>query len=209
MPVIGLYGMTEVAAASTVWSLQRCRAYTSGVPIEGIDFKIDNPDSNGIGEICMRGRTSFLGYFKNEKATMEMYDEDGYVHSGDLGCMPDGILEVTGRIKELIITGGGENIPPILIESTFKEICPITSNIMVIGDNRKFLSAILTFKVDSDLKTGIPSKNLSNECKLQMKNAIPDLEDVNTVDEAMKNPKILKFLDKCMEETNNKAISRA
>jgi len=67
----------------------------------------------------MKGRCMFMGYYKNAKATQEMYDEDGYVHSGDLGSLHDGFLEITGRIKELIITAGGENIAPILIEHVF------------------------------------------------------------------------------------------
>mmetsp|Transcript_9217 Transcript_9217/g.6990 ORF Transcript_9217/g.6990 Transcript_9217/m.6990 type:complete len:187 (+) Transcript_9217:1-561(+) len=166
MPVIGLYGMSEVAAASTVWDLKRCRAYTSGVAIKGIEFKIADPDAEGVGEICMRGRTSFLGYFKNAEATRQVYDAEGYVHSGDLGKMPDGILEITGRIKELIITAGGENIPPVLIEHTFKEVCTIVSNVMVVGDNRRFLSAIVTLKVEWDQAKGVPLHTLSTECKL-------------------------------------------
>ena len=61
----------------------------------------------------MRGRNIFLGYYKNEEATREVFDSDGYLHSGDLGLIEDEHLEITGRIKELIITAGGENIAPI------------------------------------------------------------------------------------------------
>lgn len=116
MPPLGLYGMTETAAAATTWSMRHAKAYTAGYPLPGIEFKIDNPDKDGIGEICMKGRNCFMGYYKNEKATMEVYDNEGFVHSGDLGILKDGFLDITGRIKELIITAGGENIPPILIE---------------------------------------------------------------------------------------------
>ena len=116
MPLIGLYGMSEVAAASTTWSWKKSRAFSAGYPIPGIEFKLDSQDKEGVGEICMRGRSCFLGYYKNLSATAEVYDSDGYVHSGDLGSMRDGILDITGRIKELIITAGGENIPPVLIE---------------------------------------------------------------------------------------------
>jgi long-chain-fatty-acid--CoA ligase ACSBG len=77
-----------------------------------------------------------------------MFDQDGFIHSGDLGIIKDGFLEVTGRIKELIITAGGENIAPLTIEEVFKEVCPMCSNIMVIGDNRKFLAALITLKVN-------------------------------------------------------------
>ena len=68
-----------------------------------------------------------------------------------------GQLKITGRIKEIIITAGGENIAPINIEDAFKDSCQILSNVMVIGENRKFLSAILTIKSEIDMETNIPS----------------------------------------------------
>jgi long-chain-fatty-acid--CoA ligase ACSBG len=181
MPTIGLYGMTEVSANSTTWDLKMAKAYTAGIPIEGIDFKIDNPDKDGVGEICMRGRSSFLGYYKNEKATREVFDEDGYVHSGDLGKFNEGFLEITGRIKELIITAGGENIPPVLIEHTFKDHCPLVSNIMIIGDNRRFLSALMTLKVNMNPKDNSPTNILTNEFKIHLNNLVPEAKNVNTV----------------------------
>ncbi len=87
MPPLGLYGMTETSAAATTWSLKKAKAYTAGSPMPGLEFKIDNPDKDGIGEICMKGRSCFMGYYKNEQATMEVYDSDGFVHSGDLGIL--------------------------------------------------------------------------------------------------------------------------
>lgn len=81
-----------------------------------------------------------------------------------------GFVYITGRIKELIITAGGENVAPVIIEDHFKDICPPCSNIMVIGENQKFLSAFITFKVDVDPVKGIPSRNLTNEAKNFFKN---------------------------------------
>jgi len=116
MPPLGLYGMTETAGAVTTWSSKKAKMFTCGIAIPGVLIKIDNPDQEGQGEVCMKGRNIFMGYFKNEKDTREIFDADGFIHSGDLGTMKDGFLEITGRIKELIITAGGENIAPILIE---------------------------------------------------------------------------------------------
>ena len=77
-----------------------------------------------------------MGYLKNEQATRETIDSQGYLHSGDLGKMDkEGFIFITGRIKELIITAGGENIAPLIIEDNFKEFCPPCSNIMAIGEN--------------------------------------------------------------------------
>ena len=99
-------------------------------------MKIDNPDEKFNGEIIFRGRNIMMGYLKNEQATRETIDSQGYLHSGDLGKMDkEGFIFITGRIKELIITAGGENIAPLIIEDNFKEFCPPCSNIMAIGEN--------------------------------------------------------------------------
>lgn len=157
--------MTESAGSVTSHEEDKIKRHTSGIAIRGIDLKIDNPDKDGHGEVCMRGRNIFMGYYKNSKATLDCFDKDGFLHSGDIGMLEDGHLEITGRIKELIITAGGENIAPLVIEMEFKSICPFCSNIVVIGDKRNFLSALITLKVEEDLKKLEPSHNLSNEFK--------------------------------------------
>ena len=76
-----------------------------------------------------------MGYLNNEKATIDTIDNLGYIHSGDRGKLnKEGFLEITGRIKELIITAGGENIAPVPVEDNFKLLCPPCSNIMMIGE---------------------------------------------------------------------------
>lgn len=76
-----------------------------------------------------------MGYFKNENETKKTIDSKGYLHSGDIGRLNEnGYLYITGRIKELIITAGGENIAPILIENKVKDVLPVISNIMLIGE---------------------------------------------------------------------------
>ena len=99
-------------------------------------------------EILMRGRHVFKGYYKNEAATRETIDEQGWLHSGDVGELDeDGFLKVTDRMKELIITAGGENIPPQVLESKLKAI-PVINQVVVIGDRRKYVSALLTLDPD-------------------------------------------------------------
>merc|ERR1719450_1127988 len=87
-----------------------------------------------------------MGYMRNEDATKETIDKDGYLHSGDIGAIDSGLLKITGRIKELIITAGGENVAPVPIEDAIKKHLPAVSNVMVVGDKRKFLSCIVTLK---------------------------------------------------------------
>jgi long-chain-fatty-acid--CoA ligase ACSBG len=155
VPIFNVYGMSETTGATTMQNVKNFRLDSAGFSVPGADLKIDNPDEHGEGEICMRGRNTMMGYLKNDKATMEAMDEQGYIKSGDKGkIMKDGHLKITGRIKELIIGAGGENIAPVPIEDNFKETCPPCSNIMVVGEQQRFMAALITFKVDVDPTTG-------------------------------------------------------
>ena len=93
-----------------------------------------------------------MGYINKKEKTNLVIDNDGYYHSGDIGYMDkDGYLTITGRIKEILITKGGENIAPVLIENNIKkELNDIISNVVVIGDNQKYLTCLITLKVFID-----------------------------------------------------------
>lgn len=135
MPLINLYGMSETTGTTTVHTLSNFRLDSAGFALPGTDLRIDNPDEFGEGEICMRGRNTMMGYLKNDEATKTTIDNQGYVHSGDRGKIDsDGHLLITGRIKELIITAGGENIAPVPVEFMFKTLCIPCSNIMMVGE---------------------------------------------------------------------------
>ena len=102
-----------------------------------------------------------MGYYKNDKQTIETIDKEGFLHSGDIGKIDaKGNLIITGRLKELIITAGGENVAPVLIEDEIKKELPFLGNCMVIGDKEKYLSAILTFKYNEDNKNKISNEFL-------------------------------------------------
>jgi long-chain-fatty-acid--CoA ligase ACSBG len=122
---------------------------------------IDNPSPSGEGEVCMRGRNRFMGYLKNPEASASTIDAAGWLHSGDLGTVSsDGFLRITGRIKELIITAGGENVAPVLIEDCIKQQCSAISNVMLVGDRRKFVTALIALKTEPDTD-GNPTRQLS------------------------------------------------
>ena len=91
-----------------------------------------------------------MGYYKNEKETRETVDSKGFVHSGDVGVVAaNKTLSITGRIKELLITAGGENVAPVLIENEINTALPLLSQVVVIGDKKKYLSCLLVLKTKS------------------------------------------------------------
>lgn len=138
LPIMEVYGMSECTGPATISLPGRHRTGWVGPVMKGAELKIAED-----GEICMRGRHVFKGYFKNEAATKETIDEDGWLHSGDIGEIQDGFLKITDRKKDLIITAGGENIAPQVLEGKLKGIS-VVSQAVVVGDRRKHLAALLT-----------------------------------------------------------------
>uniref|UniRef100_A0A673JAG8 Long-chain-fatty-acid--CoA ligase ACSBG2 n=1 Tax=Sinocyclocheilus rhinocerous TaxID=307959 RepID=A0A673JAG8_9TELE len=164
IPLFELYGMSESSGPQTISLPDAFRLTSCGKVIPGCKTKIFNPDVDGNGEICFWGRHVFMGYLNMPDKTEEALDSDGWLHSGDLGKHDqDNFLFITGRIKELIITAGGENIPPVPIEDAVKEAVPLISNAMLIGDKRKFLSMLLTIKCQVNNETGAPEDELTPE----------------------------------------------
>ena len=97
MPIFNLYGMSETTGAFNYMCPNKFSLTTSGYTIPGLDLLINNPDENGEGEICMRGRSMMMGYLKNEKATIDTINGQGYIMSGDKGKVSkEGFLMITG-----------------------------------------------------------------------------------------------------------------
>jgi long-subunit acyl-CoA synthetase (AMP-forming) len=141
IPVCEAYGMSECSGPTTLSTPEDFNIGSAGVALPQTEIKLSED-----GEILIKGRHVFLGYFKNKAATEETISQDGYLHSGDLGKIDDkGQLTITGRKKEIIITSGGENISPVMIESKILGIGEINQAV-VIGDHRKYLTALLTLK---------------------------------------------------------------
>jgi long-chain acyl-CoA synthetase len=133
-----VYGQSEDCGPTTFNLPGITRFGTVGQRIEGIEVKIAED-----GEILVRGPNVFMGYYKDEAATAEALDADGWLHSGDLGSFSrSGYLTITGRKKDIIITAGGKNIAPKNIEAGLMEH-ELVSQAVVIGDRRKFLSALV------------------------------------------------------------------
>ena len=148
--------------------------------------------------------------------TAETIDNDGWLHSGDVAefdenddvrsVKPSGFMKITGRIKELIITAGGENIPPVLIENEMKEAMPALSNCMVVGDRRKYLSMLISLKTEADKETGVPTNVLAN---VTLHEGSKIGSSAKTVEEAAADPAWIKYFNDGMKVANGRTTSSA
>lgn len=208
IPVYETYGMSESTGPHTVSTSKRFRITSVGVDIPGSQTRLHSPDQDGNGEVCMYGRHIFMGYLNAPEKTNDALDEEGWLHSGDIGKKENEFLYITGRIKELIITAGGENIAPCPIEESVKEELPIISHCMLVGDKRKFLSILLTLKTEIDLDTQVPKDELTKVTKewCRMVNS-----QANTVQDLLngKDENVVKAIENGIERANKKAVSRA
>ncbi|MFF9772439.1 AMP-dependent synthetase/ligase [Streptomyces sp. NPDC013978] len=133
------YGLTETSAASFVNPGEAYRTGTVGKPLPGCEVRIADD-----GEILLRGPGVMEGYHGLPEKTAEVLEADGWFHTGDIGELsPDGYLRITDRKKDLFKTSGGKYIAPTEIEGQFKSLCPFTSNVMVIGADRNFCTALI------------------------------------------------------------------
>ena len=200
-PVLSLYGLTETAGGTTFHEFPCSKLDRAGAPMPGIKIRIFNPDETGEGEICVRGRNVFMGYLNEEKLTWDVFDAEGYFHTGDKGLIDEqGFLKITGRIKEIVITSGGENVDPAPIELAIRSICPLISNAVVVGDHRKFVSLLLTLKVKKD-SYGQNTDKLTPEVKKFLKKTLKERE-LKTVEDAQRNPAVRRFIEECVTKAN-------
>ena len=133
------YGLTETTAAATVNRPDRNKIGTVGQPLPGVAIKIADD-----GEIIINGAIVFAGYWRNDQATKETFAEDGWFRTGDLGSLDDeGFLTITGRKKEIIVTSGGKNVAPAVLEDLLRSHALI-SQAMVVGDGRPYVAALVT-----------------------------------------------------------------
>jgi long-chain-fatty-acid--CoA ligase ACSBG len=152
-------------------------------------------DKPGEGEICFRGRHVMLGYMKDQVKSRATIDSQNWLHSGDVGRFDeDGFVYITGRIKELIITAGGENIAPVPIEQFVLSVLPGVSKIVMIGDRRKYNIALITLLTEPD-ENGQPTDKLTGEAL--------EISDATTVAQAQNDANWLKHIAQALGHYNS------
>jgi long-chain-fatty-acid--CoA ligase ACSBG len=211
MPLGEAFGMSETSGAHCVAFPRGIYNFdTIGKPLQGVQTKILNPDETGSGEIMIKGRHVFQGYIFDEAKTMEALDEDGWMHTGDIGKVDEhGFIYITGRIKELIITAGGENIPPVHIEHLVKGELPVLSNAFLVGDKRKFLTMLVSLKTEMELETGAPKDELSAETLKWIDSLGLKYTKLSEILAAGPDKTVLKAIEDGIARANKSSISNA
>ncbi|MDO5724529.1 MAG: AMP-dependent synthetase/ligase [Flaviflexus sp.] len=180
------YGLTETSAPTCVNRPDAIKIGTIGQAYPGCMVSVAED-----GEILAKGDHVFKYYLNNEEATKEAFTPDGWFRTGDLGSIDDdGFVTVTGRKKELIVTAGGKNVAPAVLEDRLRGH-PLVSQVVVVGDNRPFIGALVTIDADM-LPAWLKSHNLP----------------AMSVEEAAENPQVLAALDRAVTRANE-VVSRA
>ncbi|MFI1463321.1 AMP-dependent synthetase/ligase [Nocardia carnea] len=180
------YGLTETTAAITVNTPEHIRVGSVGRPIEGHAAKIAED-----GELLLRGSVVFDGYWGNDDATADAF-EDGWFKTGDLGAIDaDGFVTITGRKKEIIVTAGGKNVSPAVLEDSLRAH-PLISQVMVVGDGKPFIGALIT--LDPEALPGWKERN----------NVAADVDIAQLVN----NPMLITEVETAVADTNKK-VSKA
>jgi long-chain-fatty-acid--CoA ligase ACSBG len=213
IPVYEVFGQSESTGPHTVsgpncWKIGYC-----GRPIKGSISKVDQETH----ELLYKGRHIFMGYMYNAAESEKSFDEQGFFKSGDLAefddnndpdiTPPSGFMRIIGRSKDLIVTAGGENIAPIIIEQNMKaELPQVVSNCMVIGDKKKYLTMLVALKTKIDHGNGLPEDELADEV-VEVSQSIGS--SATLYSEVKNDEKWRQYIDQGIMRLNKKASSNA
>jgi long-subunit acyl-CoA synthetase (AMP-forming) len=181
------YGMTETTAIASMQPYGKPKFGTIGKPLPGVEVKIADD-----GEILLRGDNMVKGYFRLPDRTAELYDDEGWMYTGDLGRIDDeGFISITGRKKDIIITAGGKNVAPAEMEGYLQAI-PGVGQAVVVGDRQPYLAALIVLDPEA-----LPA--------LEEASGISGLSDVET---AAKSSEVKRFIEEQMQEVCNAKVAR-
>lgn len=195
------YGMTECAPIITYSDWKTEKLYSCGEIVPNMEMKIDSPDPQNIpGELLVRGANVFMGYYKNLEATNEALDQDGWLHTGDMGVIDaDGSLFLRGRSKCMILGPSGQNIYPEEVEAAL-DVRPYFVESLVIEDNGG-LTALVYPDFDQGAKDGMDQKTLMNYIK-------STLSDINKEIPNYARLSKIEIMTEPFERTPKKSIKR-
>jgi long-chain acyl-CoA synthetase len=180
------YGLTETTAGATLNLMGAHRVGSVGKPIPGTSVKIAED-----GEVLIRGPIVMQGYWQNDAANEEVFDGERWFKSGDLGKLDDeGFLYIVGRKKEIIVTAGGKNVAPAVLEDRLRSH-PLVSQCMVVGDNQPFIAALVTIDPDA-LKAWVANHK----------------KDGASINDLINDPDLIAVVQTAVDEAN-KAVSKA
>jgi long-chain acyl-CoA synthetase len=180
------YGLTETTAGATLNLYGAHRVGSVGKPIPGTSIKIAED-----GEVLIRGPIVMQGYWQNDAANEEVFDGERWFKTGDLGKLDDeGFLYIVGRKKELIVTAGGKNVAPAVLEDRLRSH-PLVSQCMVVGDNQPFIAALVTIDPDA-LKAWVANHK----------------KDGASINDLINDPDLIAVIQTAVDEAN-KAVSKA
>ncbi|MBQ9297961.1 MAG: AMP-binding protein [Clostridia bacterium] len=208
MRVLQGYGLTEcsplVAGNNDFYN----KDDSAGLPIPNVEFKINNPNDEGVGEIIVKGPNVMLGYYKNEAATKEAL-RDGWFYTGDLGKIDEnGYLYITGRSKSVIVTTNGKNIYPEELEYYLNEEDTIAEAIVLGVEDKKKHDTIVKAKIFPDMEAIKKMLNVE-PTKEQIRKIINDaIQKINSKIPNYKHIKDFKIVDEELEKTTTKKIKR-
>ncbi len=192
------YGLTESTAGSTLNLPSSLKIGSVGRPLPGTGVRIESD-----GEVLLKGPHIFAGYWNNDAATAEAMTSDGWFRSGDIGELDgDGFLRITGRKKEIIVTAGGKNVAPAVLEDRLRAN-PIISQCVVVGDNKPYIAALIT--LDQDALPQILSANNIDQSPMADLVSDPNLralvqKAVNSANEAVSNSEAIKKFSILLED---------
>jgi len=180
------YGLTETTAGATLNLMAAHRVGSVGRPIPGTSVKIAED-----GEVLLRGPIVMQGYWQNDEANAEVFDSERWFKSGDLGKIDeDGFLYIVGRKKEIIVTAGGKNVAPAVLEDRIRAHA-LVSQCMVVGDNQPFIAALITIDQDA-LKVWVANHK----------------KDGASLQDLVNDPDLITVIQTAVDDAN-KAVSRA
>ncbi|TCC23837.1 AMP-dependent synthetase/ligase [Kribbella speibonae] len=194
VPVLEGYGLTETTAAVSVNLPDDIRIGTVGRPLPGVTVGVADD-----GELLFKGGQVMQGYWKNDEATANAIDADGWFHTGDLGEFDvDGFIKITGRKKEILVTAGGKNVAPTMLEDQIR-LHPLVSQCMVVGDGKPFIAALITIDPENivpwatarDKSTDVASLTQDADLIAEIQKAVDEANATVSHAEAIKKFSIL------------------